>query len=223
MSIIGFPLGTQRPPRVEGVYIADTFRGQLRVRSWPRKRGKNQQPHMVESWEWLRQMMVAYKLSAGRVIEQAKEHGDLTRSRPQDWWTHYTSGRAWLIVENTGLKVYPMNFVALLCHALDTTAFADAAMLVRAPDGWRPLPGTNTGAVLTMGATLPMWSDGTEVDMTQPTTPPAGAVSDALDALSQTPGAILFRDTEYWTEILPGTPGQVLKIDANGRPAWAAP
>lgn len=46
-------------------------------------------------------------------------------------------------------------------------------------------------------------------------------MSESLDILAQTPGAILFRNTEYWDGLAPGEPGQVLRIGFGGLPVWS--
>lgn len=223
MTIIGYPLVNQRPPRAQKIYVADTFRGRLRVRKWPRPHGTKQEPHMLASWEWLAAMVDAYKWSDGRTIETARAAGIITRTRPQDHWLHVTAGRAYLIELISGLKIYPQRFVATLSHALDCAAFAEGAICVRASDGWRPLKAGQQGAVLTMGATVPLWSDSTEIDMSEPTTAYAGAVSDSLDAITQTTGALMFRGPEFWQALEPGNIGDILTVNTNGFPVWAPP
>jgi len=44
-----------------------------------------------------------------------------------------------------------------------------------------------------------------------------------LDVFSQTPGAILVRQDDYWQGLNPNTPGLVLTLDDDGKPAWLAP
>lgn len=46
-------------------------------------------------------------------------------------------------------------------------------------------------------------------------------VSNSLDVLSQLPGSVLFRGTEFWEALGPGDPGQILAIGADGIPFWA--
>lgn len=44
-----------------------------------------------------------------------------------------------------------------------------------------------------------------------------------LDALSQQPGALLYRGEFAWQALPPGQLGQVLAIGANGMPQWMWP
>jgi hypothetical protein len=47
------------------------------------------------------------------------------------------------------------------------------------------------------------------------------AIQPMLDSISATPGAMIYRGTNYWADIAPGSPGQVLSIDIDtGIPKW---
>lgn len=48
-------------------------------------------------------------------------------------------------------------------------------------------------------------------------------VSKALDLIGQEPGSILYRGPQYWEALPPGTPGQILVVNANGYPEWQNP
>jgi len=49
-------------------------------------------------------------------------------------------------------------------------------------------------------------------------------VSEALDAIANLPGYLMFRGADIWTPIAPGTPGQVLTWDAaTNVPKWTTP
>lgn len=45
-------------------------------------------------------------------------------------------------------------------------------------------------------------------------------LSRILDVISQTPGAVLYRDNEWWVAVPPGTPGQRLTVGIDGFPLW---
>lgn len=48
-------------------------------------------------------------------------------------------------------------------------------------------------------------------------------VSEQLDSFSQTPGAVLVRDSECWKALEPTKAGQVLVLNALGEPEWVEP
>lgn len=48
-------------------------------------------------------------------------------------------------------------------------------------------------------------------------------VSELLDTLGFGVGFVLFRDDEYWKGLEPRFEGDVLTLDANGKPGWAVP
>lgn len=59
--------------------MVDTFRGQLRVRAWPRKRGKNVHPNVKRQNDWFREANRLAKLAAPqqqvRAIEMTSKSG----------------------------------------------------------------------------------------------------------------------------------------------------
>jgi hypothetical protein len=44
-----------------------------------------------------------------------------------------------------------------------------------------------------------------------------------LDVLSQTPGAIIYRDVDGWKALQPGSVGQVLTLNSELLPEWQTP
>lgn len=52
---------------------------------------------------------------------------------------------------------------------------------------------------------------------------PEQDLSDQLDVLSQTPGAIIYRGEDRWLALEPGDIGDVLALDDDLMPYWAKP
>lgn len=48
-------------------------------------------------------------------------------------------------------------------------------------------------------------------------------VSQLLDLIGSTEGAILYRGPEHWQILPPGNPGQVLEVGADAIPRWVDP
>lgn len=68
-----------------------------------------------------------------------------------------------------------------------------------------------------------LWTLGTETHGWLYSMATLNDVSILLDAFSQLPGAILFRNDDFWDALPPGTVGQILIVDNDGRPAWIDP
>lgn len=220
MAVIGYPYQRQRPGASRGAVVFKPWKGRIVAQKWPRPRGLPADSEQRARLDWMRDMIREWKQSAPEVTLDAMEAGRITKARPQDWWTRYTAGRMWYMPGPSGKMLTSATFEYCVSTAIDCACAAPGALAVRALDGWRPLPAGNPGAVLIMGTTLPHWSDNMPVTTDQPTTPYAGAVSDALDAITATPGSILMRGPDTWTEIAPGEQGAVLTINADGYPAW---
>lgn len=63
-SIKNINPGDIRPGAYKGRYMIDTYRGKLRVRKWPKKRGKNLHPKTLKQMEWFKRANTATKFIA---------------------------------------------------------------------------------------------------------------------------------------------------------------
>lgn len=220
MATIGYPMQEQRPGAMRRAVVFFPRYGKIHASKWPRPRGLPKDSEQLARLQWMRDMAREYKLSDSLVMQAAQEAAVITKARPQDWWTRYTSGRMWYMTGPSGKLMVSMVFLYCVSTAIDLACAAPGALAIRATDGWRPLPAGNTGAILMMGNTLPYWSDGTMPLLDQPSTDYSGAVSDALDSITADPGSLLVRDADWWVGVPPGTIGQVLTIGADGLPSW---
>ena len=110
-----------------------------------------------------------------------------------------------------------------------TSISATTPVRVNGGDG----PVTSGAAALTIGSasignsllanTMP--ANTVKANVTSGTAGPTDAtVSDVLDTISSTKGAVLYRDTSSWTALSPGTNGYVLTTGGSGaNPSWASP
>lgn len=220
MSVIQVPYLGKRPQYAHRAFTMYARGGQLVAGTWPRPRGKPKTTLEQDRLDWMKTMVREFKQSSPRTMQVAKEHAEYQRMRPQDWWLHFTNGSAFILVKPDGGMINPRRYIHQISVALDITAAAPSGMLVRGADQWRPLPKGTTGATLTMGPTLPQWSDGTMVDTISPNTPATAWVSEVLDALGDTPGMLLARASQEWIALEPGEPGQTLRMGTDGGPEW---
>lgn len=58
-------------PSFQGRYMVDTFRGQVRLRAWPRKRGKSKSEAVLAQQDWFAQARRAIKFIDGRTMNTA--------------------------------------------------------------------------------------------------------------------------------------------------------
>lgn len=110
-----------------------------------------------------------------------------------------------------------------------TSISATTPVRVNGGDG----PVTSGAAALTIGTnsignsllanTMP--ANTVKANVTSGTAGPTDAtVSAVLDTISDTKGAVLYRDTSTWTALSPGTNGYVLTTGGSGaNPSWASP
>src|SRR5699024_12819044 len=70
---------------------------------------------------------------------------------------------------------------------------------------------------------MPAWSDGTVVDESGLINSNTRIISESLDAITQTPGSLMYRDRQWWMPIPPGDEGDILTMSADGVPTWTAP
>lgn len=134
------PLGrsaSQRQPSLRGALMIDTLDGQLRVRKWPRARGKTRTKAQRKQEEWFAQVQRAANYVAPNMMLQFHEATQGTPLLPRDILTHILSGRAMMFVLTDGRKLYPMIFRTEVEEALDAITQTNGQILFRDDDGWR--------------------------------------------------------------------------------------
>lgn len=209
-------LAQQLTRRTRGVvgFRFDTKRQKLIAYKWPRKRGPGtpaQQAaraafgnvaHTIMQQPW-QIIEMARALSKGtdylwRDLLMSAAYGNLLVAEDGD-------GNQWAGQQKTMLSIQT------LLNSLGTTL---GSMLVYATGGWQTVtPGTE-GQVLTVQESgLPDWQDPATITLAQ--------ISAALDLITDAHGAVLFRGTDEWTALAPGTAGYVLSTNGDGEdPSW---
>ncbi len=138
-----------RRPALTGRLMIDTVRGVLRVRKWPKKRGKPKSA-LQRFWvDWFRQANRLAKyadgMSQARAIEMTKGSG----MYPRDVLLKAMRGRLYFWTTPDGWKWYSMAAIGDISESLDVLAQTVGDVLVRAADRWRAPPTGILGDVLT--------------------------------------------------------------------------
>ncbi len=129
--------------------MIDTFRGTLRVRKWPKKRGRPKSERQRWWNEWFKQANLLAKyadpLTQATAIELTKGSG----LYPRDIILKAMRGRLYWFSTPDGWKWYPMAAIGDISETLDVLAQTVGSVLVRATDRWRPPAPGSIGDVLT--------------------------------------------------------------------------
>ena len=100
----------QRFPKLSGIVMVDTFRGQIRVRKWPRKRGPSKLAKQRRQVAWL---IGASKLAKRVWHEQIKLAMIMTKGTglyPRDLLIHQMSGGMYDVYMEDGRHYLPRAF-----------------------------------------------------------------------------------------------------------------
>lgn len=149
MVTLGGKLSGYRHPSNRGRLIVDTWRGKLRVRSWPRKATAEERSKAADQHEWFRQANTLAKYAApqDQLIARALSEG--TPLMPRDLFLAAMAGRFIQQVEIDGQRYYSMAARQDVSELLDILGYQPGAMLLRQPEGWEViLPGPD-GYLLT--------------------------------------------------------------------------
>lgn len=140
---------SSRSESLRGNFMVDTVRGVIRVRKWPRKRGRPTSARQLWWIDWFKQANKLAKYvdaaTARRAIQLTLGSGQY----PRDIILSAMRGRLYNWVDQNGKKWRSMAAIQDISNSLDILAQDIGSILVRAVDRWRaPDPG-NVGEVLT--------------------------------------------------------------------------
>lgn len=136
--------------------MIDVVRGVLRVRKWPRKRGKPKSESQRYWIDWFKQANLLAKYADAYTQVRAKEITAHTGMYPRDIILAAMRGRLYTWVDETGWRWYPVAAIQDISESLDVLGQTVGDILVRALDRWRPVVPGAPGEVLTnMGAGAP--------------------------------------------------------------------
>lgn len=147
MAIITPGRSRSRPPYSKKTLIQDFWRGMLRVRSWPRKRGLPKQPWQLAGMERLKVAQKAVKNLPEREVvptregleEFMREHTGVKGTaaiRLRDWQTMNFFGRAYMPIRPDGRPIYSFAQMQDVSAFLDVIEPRYGSLLVRGREGW---------------------------------------------------------------------------------------
>lgn len=142
-----------------GRVMIDTVRGVLRVRKWPKKRGKTKSARQQKWIDWFIQANQLAKyvdgMSAARAIEISLKSG----MYPRDVLLMAMRGRLYTWVGDDGWKWFSVAARQDISDTLDILAQTVGDILVRAVDRWKPPVPGNVNDVLTLKGSpaIPEW------------------------------------------------------------------
>src|SRR5574337_334620 len=126
-----------RQPSLHGILMVDTVRGAIRVRQWPRPRGKNR--NETNKWwsEWLRQAMLLWKYSDPRSQELWRQATKDLPVKTTDPYIQAIRGTIWYFQTDDGSTLYPTQARDKVSYSLDAIEQLPGGMLTRGPDDWQ--------------------------------------------------------------------------------------
>lgn len=137
---VGLPGGGKsrqsRGPSLKGVVMVDEYRGQVRIRAWPRKRGKPTSQKQIDAVEWFREAHAAAKRADPKQQKILHEVTAGTPFLPRDLAIMAMAGRLLAITgpEGRTLKTWAMS--RDVSESLDAITDQVGATLIRGVDGW---------------------------------------------------------------------------------------
>lgn len=147
--------------------MVDTVRGVIRVRKWPKKRGKKRNETNLWWSEWLRQAMAIWRWSDPRTQQLWR---DATRDLPvkvTDPFMQAIRGTIWYFVDDDGNVMYPTQARDKVSYSLDTIIQLPGGMLYRGPNDWEGIePAGSSGLVMFSDANkMPAWGTPDEANI----------------------------------------------------------
>lgn len=150
------PRGGGRTPSLRGILVVDTTRGNLRVRAWPKPRGKNRHPTNIYWSQWLNAATYLYRYQPAKFQAALQRATEGTPWMPRDIFISALRGRAWSFSDENGRRYYPMAYRVDVSQSLDSIAQLEGQLLVRGESLWMALDPGALGLVLTSnGPSLP--------------------------------------------------------------------
>lgn len=136
-------------PSFRGQMMIDVFRGNLRIRKWPRKRGTPKSASQLFWIDWFRQANLLAKYADAASHARAIEITAKSGLYPRDVLLAAMRGRLYQWNSPDGWKWYPVAAIEDISESLDVLAQTVGSVLVRATDRWRAVVGGVIGDVLT--------------------------------------------------------------------------
>lgn len=151
------PWRLRRPALASGLMV-DTFRGQVRVRSWPRKRGKPKSKAVLEQNEWFRAANKLTRVSATTQQRMAVEVTKKSGLYPRDLLMRSISGGPFDIRSEDGSLIQMRRPEVLLAGFQGARLQLTANQLITSPGPYKVVwedPVIDTAAMWSIGD--PTW------------------------------------------------------------------
>lgn len=195
---------------LKGNLQIDTTRGVLRVRAWPKKRGKPKALATKIATQGFADAMRLIKRLEPGIQEMSYRVSKGTPFLPRDIVLMMITGRLARLIAPDGTKIYPVVFMETVSDALDTFSQEIGCIIVRGKDFWQALEPPAAPGLLGIADAdgLPAWT-------------PMGAL---FDNVTTEPGSMFFRTSDGWIGVPGGTAGQVpVFVDNDTPPKWTDP
>jgi len=145
-----------------GKFQIDATRGVLRVRGWPKKRGKQKSPAIQATNERFADTLRLIKQMEPGFLLWCYERTKHSNIYPRDLAMQLLSGHGVVLVKEDGTKYFSEVYMQEVSLALDSIGQTFGDLLVRDGEFWIPIPLGNEGDVLTIPGPgeLPVWAEG---------------------------------------------------------------
>lgn len=120
--------------------MIDTHNGKIRIRRWPRSRGKTRSPAQKASEEQFRAWQWATKYISPTMYSDIVEARKGTPILPRDFLTAMFAGSLIAIVTTDGKVLWPMAARNKISETLDALGQTEGFILRRGPDYWEAVP-----------------------------------------------------------------------------------
>ena len=152
MALIVPPGGRKRPEHPHKLWVVSTWRGKLRVSSWPRPRGPAKTPLMQSIQQRFKQVVESLKHQHGRevapMIDAVAAHNaevsglnGTARVRVRDVQTKIAAGTMFAYQRQDGKIIWPAELAAAVSEGLEQLNAKPGSMLTVRGGLWLPAPG----------------------------------------------------------------------------------
>lgn len=141
-----------RTPALKGTLNIDVFRGKIRVRAWPSKRGTPKSEVVRQNNLKFKMANLLTKYLAAREQQVCREATHRTPLLPRDVMLMGMYGRFAYIVFQDGRRLYTMSMRSDVSESLDVITATPGQILIRGADWWEgtDLPSGGGGSAVLM-------------------------------------------------------------------------
>lgn len=139
--------------------MIDAARGQIRVRAWPKKRGKPKSPVTIEQNNWFRDCLALIKRLEPGFMERMYTYTKGTPLLPRDLAMMIIAGRFCYFKMADGTRMFSEVVMVEVSEALDVISQAPGSIMIRGEEVWSYFLVGDPGFLLAAGAAgeNPVW------------------------------------------------------------------